>query len=690
MIGGVPQGADSVADPVGAAASLLFAPSRRVAAPSLGLETESSEAGSFFSVQKCSEFREVSRHSISNKCGKDSDPRDALYRGLCSCCGSYNCVKLKEERFLTRTDTPAWLSRKPALILDVDNTIVQAFSSAKQIRLESDDLRLEKCKLEASDFLDEHGLPELYTFKLTNNPDTYLLKLRPGLRTFLQKVSACFELCIYTAAAREYTNVVLAAVDPQGSLFGDRIWTKDDNPEGDNMAPKEVQNLFKKERRPAEEILVIDDRKDHWECGGRKVPHRVFQISYYSYLTRQVPALTKFYAFRPGAPHPRSSRVKFSSDSADALGEEEKSSSSSSSSSSVPARYIPEWDSEDPRVAAADADRELVYLGNLLVELYYRYTSSSHRGGVRQKSLLKVLREMRSETTAGFNILLSGFIGGKNKRDAVSRRGPSGPAAAGVTSSRQQQQQSFPSAAADAHPSEQQQQQQQHPPRVVSLPQPPGGGGTRPHPTRLSPATASPPRTSTSPDSLRLSLSASNFPFYPGAIEWIRHRTGRKRGTSRGGSDSMRRTEQSGPSRQVLMPPPPSTGGPLLHLSSDWTPSVVPHPHDRLREMGGLPITDGDPLESVSAFVARGRTHRAEQRHTIFPTERCPLGFSERLSPWSGQTVRLSAFVSVSSVLSTRHTECGRTSLSAIEATSRYVGQWGADEGAEKEKVAGR
>lgn len=103
------------------------------------------------------------------------------------------------------------LSGKLPLLLDLDNTLLHA----QAVGVAGYHIALEE-------WLDEDGLPEIYKFELPCNRKVYYLKLRPGLRRFLKALAPVFELSIYTNATQEYADLVVAILDPDRSLFGDR------------------------------------------------------------------------------------------------------------------------------------------------------------------------------------------------------------------------------------------------------------------------------------------------------------------------------------------------------------------------------------------------------------------------------------------------------------------------------------
>uniref|UniRef100_A0A0G4FKA7 protein-serine/threonine phosphatase n=1 Tax=Chromera velia CCMP2878 TaxID=1169474 RepID=A0A0G4FKA7_9ALVE len=550
--------------------------------PSPEADPSETAARDFFSVQKCTKLQRVSRHSLDTSCAIGAGRIEEALDGFCTSCKKYDCVSMKEHSFHMKVETPLWQSRKPALILDIDNTIVQAHAGGKPVRDDRPDARLDDCRVDSTDFLDEFGLPELYRFKLQSVPDhIYYLKLRPGLRAFLQKVSACYELCIYTAAAREYTNVLLAAVDPEGTLFGDRIWTKDKNAGGDARANKEIQNLFSKERRPAEEVLVIDDRKDHWMSGGTSCSDRVFQISFYAFFSKQIYILRKNYP--PDQPL-SSSRVGPSSLSSSARAKS-KASSSSSSSSSV---FLPQFESLDPRETVADTDRELVFLGDLLVELFHRYTSS-HRGrGARENSLLDILNEMQAETLAGYSLILSGWRKlekGKEKGAVAAAKGKEKGAVAAAKGKEK-------GAVAAAKGKEK---------GALAAAKGKGKGALAAAKGKEKiPSASALAGSSSSRETRTLSLAESNYSYYPAAVDFIRMRA-----ASQSSGNQTR-------GMRIKIPLPSAEKAPR---SADNGSSFLPlHPQERVEELGGQPVTETDPREMASLLVARPKVRAFDEK----------------------------------------------------------------------------
>lgn len=67
-------------------------------------------------------------------------------------------------------------------------------------------------------------VPCTYGFTLSSRSST-----RPGWREFLSSVATKYEMHVYTMGTRAYAEEVCAAIDPDGSLFGGRILSRDES-----------------------------------------------------------------------------------------------------------------------------------------------------------------------------------------------------------------------------------------------------------------------------------------------------------------------------------------------------------------------------------------------------------------------------------------------------------------------------
>ncbi|KAL9934006.1 hypothetical protein V8E36_007088 [Tilletia maclaganii] len=102
----------------------------------------------------------------------------------------------------------------------------------------------------------------------------YYIKPRPGLPAFLRHLSTLYELHVYTMGTRSYAASVCAIIDPEGTLFGDRILSRDENDDGASAAlaatnsaaaaafRKSLARLFPVDTSM---VVIIDDRADVWK-----------------------------------------------------------------------------------------------------------------------------------------------------------------------------------------------------------------------------------------------------------------------------------------------------------------------------------------------------------------------------------------------------------------------------------------
>jgi RNA polymerase II subunit A C-terminal domain phosphatase len=86
----------------------------------------------------------------------------------------------------------------------------------------------------------------------------YHIKLRPGLRQFLQDMSAKYDMHIYTMGTRPYAQNIAEIIDPDHKIFGDKILSRD---ESGSLTLKTLHKLFPMDQRM---VVVIDDRGDIW------------------------------------------------------------------------------------------------------------------------------------------------------------------------------------------------------------------------------------------------------------------------------------------------------------------------------------------------------------------------------------------------------------------------------------------
>lgn len=100
----------------------------------------------------------------------------------------------------------------------------------------------------------------MHFFFIPGLPQQHVVKLRPGLDTFLKEASRIYDLFIYTHGTRLYAEQIAKIIDPDDSYFHHRIVARTDTPD---MVHKSLKLLF-----PSCDdsmIMVLDDRIDVWK-----------------------------------------------------------------------------------------------------------------------------------------------------------------------------------------------------------------------------------------------------------------------------------------------------------------------------------------------------------------------------------------------------------------------------------------
>lgn len=143
-------------------------------------------------------------------------------------------------------------SRRLSLVVDLDQTIIHATVDPTVAEWQQDQKN------------PNHGaLKDVQAFQLLDDGPGmrgcwYYIKLRPGLKEFLENVSRLYELHIYTMGTRAYAQNIVKIVDPDRKIFGDRILSRD---ESGSLTAKSLHRLFPVDTKM---VVIIDDRGDVW------------------------------------------------------------------------------------------------------------------------------------------------------------------------------------------------------------------------------------------------------------------------------------------------------------------------------------------------------------------------------------------------------------------------------------------
>lgn len=166
-------------------------------------------------------------------------------------------------------------NRKLALIVDLDQTILHAtvdptvgdwkndpqnpnysaLQSVGMFRLRTDGSAITESTTEVNESdAKEDGVKK----KQEDEGCWYYVKQRPGLKQFLADLSTKYEMHVYTMGTRSYAESVCRLVDPDGTIFGARILSRDEN---GSIIQKSLKKLFPMDTSM---VVIIDDRADVW------------------------------------------------------------------------------------------------------------------------------------------------------------------------------------------------------------------------------------------------------------------------------------------------------------------------------------------------------------------------------------------------------------------------------------------
>lgn len=143
--------------------------------------------------------------------------------------------------------------KKLSLVVDLDQTIIHATVDPTVAEWQKDESNP-----------NHSAVKDVRAFQLVDDgPGArgcwYYIKLRPGLKDFLENISKIYELHIYTMGTRAYAQNIANIIDPDRKIFGDRILSRD---ESGSLVAKNLQRLFPVDTKM---VVIIDDRGDVWK-----------------------------------------------------------------------------------------------------------------------------------------------------------------------------------------------------------------------------------------------------------------------------------------------------------------------------------------------------------------------------------------------------------------------------------------
>lgn len=205
----------------------------------------------------------------------DTCKHPLVYDGICTICFEPNIKKHTQKIFdkiqnISASDeivkdkiTEITRGHKMILILDLDNTIIHA----RQVPVE----------------FDYHGkFPEEKEsdfFEVCQSSTTkFLVKKRPGLDRFLQRLDECFAIFVYTFGTRSYGLEVIHNIDPEQKILkASRLISKSDY----DLKHKELEKIIPEKYRDL--VLILDDNVDVWS----KYKDNLVQVYPYYYWIKE-------------------------------------------------------------------------------------------------------------------------------------------------------------------------------------------------------------------------------------------------------------------------------------------------------------------------------------------------------------------------------------------------------------------
>jgi FCP1-like phosphatase family protein len=100
------------------------------------------------------------------------------------------------------------------------------------------------------------SMHDTYGFTIMDEREVNYIRLRPGVRQFLEKVAPYFDIYIHTKGVREYAEKIMAVLDPDRRLFKSALCRDDVS-----LDHKSLSHLLP---CPSAQVLIVDDTVGVW------------------------------------------------------------------------------------------------------------------------------------------------------------------------------------------------------------------------------------------------------------------------------------------------------------------------------------------------------------------------------------------------------------------------------------------
>ncbi|KAL8673558.1 MAG: hypothetical protein Q9168_002047 [Polycauliona sp. 1 TL-2023] len=236
----------------------------------------------------------VQFHGMCVDCGKDMTESTYVTEQLDATRATINMVHNKTSlvvsqdeatRFESEAKRRLLTAKKLSLVVDLDQTVIQACVEPTIGDWKKD-----------PENPNHDAVKDVKEFQLVEDAAGtrgcwYYIKLRPGLESFLERMSAIYEMHIYTMGTRGYAQSVAKIIDPQQKFFGDRILSRD---ESGSLVAKSLQRLFPVDTKM---VLIIDDRGDVWKWN-----ENLIKVTPYDFFVGIGDINSSFLPKKPGIP----------------------------------------------------------------------------------------------------------------------------------------------------------------------------------------------------------------------------------------------------------------------------------------------------------------------------------------------------------------------------------------------------
>ncbi|CDW56728.1 NIF and PTCB-BRCT domain containing protein [Trichuris trichiura] len=337
--------------------------------------------------------------AVMNEC-----PHSVVLKDMCADCG----IDLrKQEGESSKRASISMIHSIPELQISHEEAIKHAkadeanlLANRKLVLL----VDLDQTLIHTTNELVNPGLKDVHHFQLEGPQSVwYHMRLRPHTITFLRSMSRLYELHICTFGARIYAHTVAKILDPDGSIFGHRILSRDEcfDP---HLKTANLHSLF-----PCGEdmVCIIDDREDVWNYASNLVHVRPYRFFKHTGDINAPPGMAKTdrnteHQFQ--FPHPDTVAAGCSPSASD--GGEQWLAKKEHRFPDVGEFDVPSEDID------RDDDDYLLYLEEILKSIHNAFYSALEAGSssAERPSLCSLIPSVRKSVLAGVNILFSGVV----------------------------------------------------------------------------------------------------------------------------------------------------------------------------------------------------------------------------------------------------------------------------------------